>query len=78
MDEMIFSEGFRALVLIGLPITLAGVFGGILSIVLAKLVGAADEGLQYVLRAVFITGVIIALGLGFLEQFKSLFEMTIQ
>jgi hypothetical protein len=78
MDEIIFSEGFRALVLIGLPITLAGVFGGVLSIVLAKLVGASDEGLQYVLRAVFITGVIVALGLGFLEQFKSLFEMTIQ
>ncbi|GEM_PF-3950689 len=78
MDEVIFSEGFRVLVLVGFPITIAGLVGGIISMILSKLIGAEDDGLQYIARGVLIGGVILVLGLGFVEQLKYLFEMTLQ
>lgn len=78
MDQVIFSEGFRALVLVGFPITIAGIIGGIISLVLTKLLGAQDSGLQYLTRGVLIGGVILVLGLGFVEQLKYLFEVTLQ
>lgn len=78
MDEVIFSEGFRALVLVGFPLTVAGIIGGALSLVLFKLIGTNDTGVAYALRAFLVTGVVIVLGIGFLEQLKYLFEITLQ